>query len=118
MRSSRHHGVKCLGLKWVSLRVLVAVSWATRVWALPFLTGRCWPPQSRHQRRPKTSGDWGRQRVKQTRRWLPRRLLVLVVDGGFAECYKLVVFRYACCIRNLREEAVDGYHSGTVPLLS
>jgi hypothetical protein len=84
VRSSRKHVVKCLGLKWVSLMLLVPVPWAQRVWALPFLTGLCWPPKSRHQRRHKTSVDWVRQMVKQTRRWLPGRFLVLVVDGGFA----------------------------------
>jgi DDE superfamily endonuclease len=84
VRSSRKHVVKCFGLKWVSLMLLVPVPWATRVWALPFLTGLGWPPQSRHKRRHKTSVDWVRQMLKQTRRWLPARLLVLVVDGGFA----------------------------------
>jgi hypothetical protein len=84
VRSSRKHVVKCFGLKWVAMMLLVPVPWATRVWALPFLTVRCWPPQSCHQRRHKTSGDWVRQMLKQTRRWLPGRLLVLVVDGGFA----------------------------------
>jgi DDE superfamily endonuclease len=63
---------------------LVPVPWAKRVWALPFLTALCWPPQSPHQRRHKSSGDWVRQMIKQVRRWLPERLLVLVVDGGFA----------------------------------
>jgi hypothetical protein len=76
VRSSRKHVVKCFGLNWVSMMLLVPVPWATRVWALPFLTVRCGPSQSRHQRRHKTSGDWVRQLVKQTRRWLPGRLLV------------------------------------------
>ena len=84
VRSSRTHVVKCFGLKWVSMMLLVPVPWATRIWALPFLTVLCWPPKSRHKRRHKTSVDWVRQMVKQTRRWLPGRLLVLVVEGGFA----------------------------------
>lgn len=84
VRSSRKHVVKCFGLKWVAMMLLVPVPWAKRVWALPFLTVLCWPPKSRHQRRHKTSVDWVRQRGKQTRRWLPGRLLVVVVDGGFA----------------------------------
>lgn len=84
VRSSRKHVVKCFGLKWGSMMLLVPVPWATRVWALPFLTVLCWPPKSRHHRRHKTSVDWVRQMVKQTRRWWPGRLLVLVVDGGFA----------------------------------
>src|SRR5215213_4790628 len=84
VRSSRKHVGKCFGLKWGSMMLLVPVPWAQRVWALPFLTALCWPPKSRHQRRQKTSVDWVRQMLKQTRRWLPGRLLVLVVDGGFA----------------------------------
>lgn len=46
-------------------------------------------PASRNQdpqrkRAHKTSVDFVRQMVKQVRRWLPYRALVLVVDGGFA----------------------------------
>jgi hypothetical protein len=92
VRSSRKHVVKCFGLKWVAMMLLVPVPWAQRVWALPFLTVLCWPPTSRHQRRHKTSVDWVRQMMKQTRRWLPGRLLVLVVDGGFAT----VALAWAC----------------------
>lgn len=66
------------------MMLLVPVPWATRVWAVPFLTGLWWPPTSRHQRRQKASVDWGRQRGKPTRRWLPGRLLMVGVDGGFA----------------------------------
>jgi hypothetical protein len=76
VRSSRKHVGKCFGLKWVAMMLLVPVPWATRVWALPFLTGLCWPPKSRHQHRHKPRVDWVRQMVKQTRRWLPGRLLV------------------------------------------
>lgn len=84
VRSSRKHVVKCFGLKWGAMMVLVPVPWAQRVWALPFLTVWCWPPRKAGKRRHKTSVDWVRQRMKQVRRWLPERLLVLVVDGGFA----------------------------------
>ena len=41
----KKHVVKCFGLKWVTMMVLVPVPWAQRVWALPFLTVLCWPPQ-------------------------------------------------------------------------
>jgi hypothetical protein len=64
--------------------VLVPVPWAQRGWALPFLTVLGWPPSKAGKRRHKTSVDWVRQRMKQVRRWLPERLLVLVVAGGFA----------------------------------
>ena len=84
VRSSRKHIVKCFGVQWVARMRLVPVPWSTRVWALPFVTALCWPAKSRPKRRHKTRVDWVRQLVKQTRRWLPGRLLVLVVDGGFA----------------------------------
>jgi hypothetical protein len=84
VRSSKKHVVRCFGLKWVALMLLVPVPWAARVWALPFLTALCWPSKSPHQRRHKSSVDWVRQLMKQARRWLPERVLVLVVDGGFA----------------------------------
>src|SRR5262245_5638984 len=84
VRSSKKHVIRCFGLKWVAMMVLVSVPWAQRVWALPFLTVLCWPAPSPPQRRHKTSVEWVRQMMKQARRWLPKRLLVLVVDGGFA----------------------------------
>jgi hypothetical protein len=84
VRSTKKHVIRCFGLKWVSMMLLVPVPWAQRVWALPFLTALCWPAEKSPQRRHKTSVDWVRQMIKQVRRWLPGRKLVLVVDGGFA----------------------------------
>jgi hypothetical protein len=116
VRSSKKHVVRCFGLKWVSLMLLVPVPWARRVWALPFLTALCWPAKSPHQRRHKTSVDWVRQMMKQVRRWLPERLLVLVVDGGFAA----VALALACkksavvMVARLRLDAAL-YHSPTPP---
>lgn len=84
VRSSKKHVIRCFGLKWVSMMLLVPVPWSRRVWALPFLTALCWPGEKAKRRRHKTSVDWVRQMMKQVRRWLPGRRLVLVVDGGFA----------------------------------
>jgi hypothetical protein len=84
VRSTKKHVIRCFGLKWVSMMLLVPVPWSRRVWALPFLTALCWPAKSPGQRRHKTSVDWVRQMMQQVRRWLPGRRLVLVVDGGFA----------------------------------
>jgi DDE superfamily endonuclease len=116
VRSSRKHVVKCFGLKWVSMMLLVPVPWATRVWALPFLTVLCWPPKSRHPRRHKTSVDWARQMVKQTRRWLPGRLLVFVVDGGFAAVTlaQACVANHVTMVSRLRLDAAL-YHPPTPP---
>jgi hypothetical protein len=84
VRSTKKHVIRCFGLKWVAMMLLVPVPWSRRVWALPFLTALCWPAKQHGQRRHKTSVDWVRQMMKQVRRWLPGRRLVLVVDGGLA----------------------------------
>jgi DDE superfamily endonuclease/Archaeal putative transposase ISC1217 len=84
VRSTKKHVVRCFGLKWVSMMLLVPMPWGRRVWALPFLTALCRPAEKHRRRRHKTSIDWVRQMMKQVRRWLPGRRLVLVVDGGFA----------------------------------
>jgi hypothetical protein len=84
VRSTKQHVIHCFGLKWVSMMLWVPVPGSRRVWALPFLTALCWPKTKRGPRRHKRSVDWVRQMMKQGRRWLPGRRLVLVVDGGFA----------------------------------
>src|SRR5919198_5722586 len=84
VRSTKEHILRCFGLKWVSMMRLVPVPWSRRVWALPFVTALSWPEEKSRRRRHKTSVDWVRQMMKQVRRWLPGRRLVLVVDGGFA----------------------------------
>jgi hypothetical protein len=95
VRSTKKHVIRCFGLKWVSMMLLVPVPWSRRVWALPFLTALCWPAEQSAHRRHKTSVDWVRQMMKQVRRWLPGRLLVLVVDGGFA-----AVSLALACVKN------------------
>jgi DDE superfamily endonuclease len=84
VRSTKKHVIRCFGLKWVVMMLLVPVPWARRVWALPFLTALCRPAEQGKTRQHKTSVDWVRQMMRQVRRWLPGRPLVLVVDGGFA----------------------------------
>lgn len=85
-RSSKSVFVKSSGLRWISLMLLVPIPWAGRVWALPFLSVLA-PSERYHQqqgRRHKTLSDWARQMLKQVRRWLPERPLVLVADSGYA----------------------------------
>ena len=95
VRSSKNHVIRCFGLKWVSMMLLVPVHWSRRVWALPFLTALCRPAEKHSRRRHKTSIDWVRQMMKQVRRWLPGQRLVLVVDGGFA-----AVALALACVKN------------------
>lgn len=86
VRSSHKHFVKASGLRWLSLMLLAPIPWAKRTWALPFLT--CLAPSERFYatkpRAHKKLTDWGRQMVKQLRRWLPERTLVIVADSSFA----------------------------------
>jgi hypothetical protein len=95
VRASKKHVIRCFGLKWVSMMLLVPVPWSRRLWALPFLTALCRPAEKHSRRRHKSSIDWVRQMMKQVRRWLPGRLLVLVVDGGFA-----AVSLARACVKN------------------
>jgi hypothetical protein len=80
----KKHVIRCFGVKWVVMMLLVPVPWARRVGALPLLTALCRPAEQGKTRQHKTSVDWVRQMMLQVRRWLPGRPLVLVVDGGFA----------------------------------
>ena len=86
VRSSQSHFVKTSGLRWVSMMLLTPVSWAQRVWALPFMTVLA-PSERYHQERGKqykVLSDWARQMDKQVRRWLPDREIVVVGDGSYA----------------------------------
>jgi len=65
VRSSKTHVIRCFGLKWVSMMLLVPVPWSRRVWALPFLTTLARPADKHGRRRHKTSIDWVRQMMKQ-----------------------------------------------------
>jgi len=86
VRSSQSHFVKASGLRWLSLMLLAPIPWAQRTWALPFLT--CLAPSERfYETKPrahKKLTDWGRQMIRQLRRWLPGRTLVIVADSSFA----------------------------------
>jgi hypothetical protein len=84
VRSTKKHSIRGLGLQWVSMMLLVPVPWRRRVWARPFLPALCWPAEPSPRRRHKTRGDGVRQIMKQVRRWLPGRRLVVGDDGGFA----------------------------------
>ena len=79
--SSRRAG--CAGFR---CRCLAEIPWAGRIWGLPFLTVLA--PSERYNlergRRHKTLPDWGRQMIRQLRRWLPDRALVVVADSTYA----------------------------------
>lgn len=109
VRSSHGHFVKASGLRWLGLMLLVPISWAGRVWALPFLTVLA--PSERYCRerglRHKKLTDRGRQLVLQARRWMPRRQVVLVADSGFAalEFLAALLRQEVTCVTRLRLDA-------------
>jgi len=111
VRSSHKYTVKCFGLKWLSMMLLVKLPWSGRVWALPFLTALCrahiegQTPKVWHTRRRRKSSEKPRAKatlpkatprqhktaidrlmilIRLVHRWLPERLVVLVVDGGYS----------------------------------
>ncbi len=86
VRSSQSFFVKTSGLRWISMMLLTPISWAGRVWALPFLTVLA-PSEQYHDnvgKTHKTITDWARQMIKQVHHWLPGRTLVFVGDGAYA----------------------------------
>lgn len=111
VRSSHNHFVKASGLRWLSLMLLAPIPWAQRIWALPFLTVLA--PAERYYkgkaRKHKKLTEWARQMIWQARRWLPKRLLVVVADSGFAVIDLLWQLRQLknpiCMITRLRLDA-------------
>jgi len=111
VRSSHSHFVKASGLRWLSLMLLTPIPWAKRVWALPFLTVLA--PSERYYkdkaRKHKKLTEWARQMVLQVRRWLPKRLLVVVADSSFAVIELLWQLRQlknpVCMITRFRMDA-------------
>ena len=78
VRSSHGHFVKASGLRWVCLMLLVPVPWASRVWALPFLSVLASSERYAQERgKPhKKLTDWARQMLVLVRRWWPEREIV------------------------------------------
>ena len=86
VRSLQGCFVKASGLRWLSLMLLVPVSWADRVWALPFLTVLC-PSERYYQARGRPHQPL-LERAQQMRRllarWVPTRSVVVVADPAFS----------------------------------
>jgi hypothetical protein len=86
VRSSQSHFVKTSGLRWMCMMLLCPIPWVERIWALPFLTVLA-PSERYYQQQGKPHKkltDWARQMVKQIRRWLPDRQLVVTGDNSYA----------------------------------
>jgi hypothetical protein len=97
VRSTQGEVVKCLGLKWICLMLLVPLPWSPRPWALPFLTLLAPPARADEKagRRHKTTVDWTIQAVGQVSRWLASAAFIVVGDGAYAS----VALAHACQAR-------------------
>lgn len=97
VRSTQGEVVKCLGLKWICLMLLVPLPWSPRPWALPFLTLLAPPARAdaKAGRRHKTTVDWTIQAVGQVSRWLASAAFIVVGDGAYAS----VALAHACQAR-------------------
>lgn len=86
VRSSHSHFVKASGLRWLCCMLLADVSWAGRVWALPFLTVLCHSERFYRERgrRHQTRVERAWQIIQLVVRWLPNRAVVFVADSSFA----------------------------------
>jgi hypothetical protein len=97
-RSTEKVVIKCFGLKWVCLMLVVSLPWCKRPWALPFMTilAPSKKANKKRGRQHKTSVDWTIIAVRVIARWL-KRSFVLIGDGGFA-CIRL---GHACIKQNV-----------------
>jgi hypothetical protein len=97
VRSTQENFVKSSGLRWGCVMLLVEIPWASRVWALPFLSALA--PSERYAakrgRRHKKITEWAWQLLLQVRRWYPQREIVATADRAYAslklldQCRKL-----------------------------
>jgi hypothetical protein len=97
VRSTHENFVKSSGLRWVCMMLLVEIPWASRVWALPFLSALA--PSERYAAkrgmRHKKITEWAWQLLLVLRRWHPQREIVAVADRAYAslklldQCRKL-----------------------------
>src|ERR687898_742128 len=86
VRSTRETFVKSSGLRWVCVMALVEIPWASRVWALPFLSALA--PSERYAAKRgkphKKITEWAWQLLLVVRRWYPQREMVAVADRAYA----------------------------------
>ena len=86
VRSSHSQFVKTSALRWVCVVLLAEVRWASRVWALPFLSALA--PSERYAteagQRHKSLTEWAWQLLRLVRRWYPDREIVAVADSTYA----------------------------------
>jgi hypothetical protein len=80
--------------------LFVPIPWASRVWALPFVTA-LGPSERYHQNRRRqhvTLTDRARQMLRMVKRWLPQRAIVVVADRSYAALELLPAVREAVTV--------------------
>jgi hypothetical protein len=84
--STRERFVKTSGLRWICVVLLAEIPWASRVWALPFLSALAHSERyAKEQGKPhKKLTDWAWQLLLLVRRWYPQREIVAVADRTYA----------------------------------
>jgi DDE superfamily endonuclease len=90
--STHENIVKSSGLRWVCVMLLVEVPWASRVWALPFLSALA-PSEgyaAKRGRRHKKITEWAWQLLLVVRRWYPQRAIVATADRAYDASLKLL----------------------------
>lgn len=99
VRSTQSVVVKCYGLKWIGLMMLIPLPWSKRYWALPFLTLLAPSGQANERagKPHKTTVEWTIRGVNVVSRWLSYAAWTLVGDGAYAS----VVLAHACVTSNV-----------------
>ena len=86
VRSSQSTVVKCFGLKWECMMLIVPLPFCSRPWALPFMTVLA--PSKKFNtaagKKHKTSIDWTIVMMNLVCRWLKGRAWILIGDGAYA----------------------------------
>jgi DDE superfamily endonuclease len=117
VRSSRSHVVKASGLRWLACMVLTPLSWANRVWALPFLTVLCpserFYAQRGRRHQPLTERAW--QMMRLVGRWLPGREVAFVADSSFAALELLEKVKLLPCASVITRLRLDAALSDPPP---
>jgi hypothetical protein len=86
VRSTHNHFVKASALRWICVTLLAPVPWASRVWALPFLSALAYSERfaREHSKRHKKLTEWAWQLLVLVRRWYPQREIVAIADRAYA----------------------------------
>lgn len=86
LRSTGRHLTTVLGLRWVTLTLLVPVAWSQRPWALPFMVvpALSETTSARLGKTHRSVVAWAALMVHKVHTWHPQRQIVLIGDGTYA----------------------------------